>query len=334
MKYLIVGAGFAGATVARMLADLGHDITVIDQRNHIGGNAYDYLNEHNIRVHKYGPHLFHTSNKKVYDFLSRFTEWLPYEHHILALLADNSYVTWPANLNTLDRVPELEFTKTFIEPYSNKMWGEYFKDLDPEVLNRVKINRDRDDRCFRDIYQGFPSMGYETMFMNMLNLSNIKIQLETPFDKRMEIEFDHVFNSMAIDDYYECCYGPLPYRSIKFHHYTVPLPNLFPSATVNFTHDGPYTRVTEWKNIAGHGDNTYCTSFTVEEPCDPKEVNNEKYYPVLTKANKELYNKYKSIGHDKMTFIGRCGNYVYLDMHQAISSAMATVEYFLKNLHR
>jgi len=334
MKYLVVGAGFAGATVSRMLADLGHNITVIDQRNHIGGNAYDYLNEHRIRVHKYGPHLFHTSNKKVYDWLSGFTEWIPFEHHILALLADGSYVPWPANLNTLDQVPESKYTETFIVPYSTKMWGKYFEQLDPEVIARVKINRDRDNKCFRDDYQVVPSRGYEAMFAKIFDSSRIKVNLETPFDKSMELEFDHVFNSMAIDDYYDQCYGLLPYRSIKFHHHSLPLPKIHPSPTVNFTNDSPYTRSTEWKNIAGHGDNPFWTSITVEEPCDPAEVNNEKYYPVLTKANKELYNKYRAIVNDKVTFIGRCGNYVYLDMHQAISSAMSTVEYFLKNLHR
>lgn len=329
MNYLVVGAGFAGATVARMLADLGHQITVIDQRDHLGGNAYDYVNQLGIRIHRYGPHLFHTSNQKVYDWLSRFTEWLPYEHHTLALLPDNSYVPWPANLNTLDRVPEDQYCETFIDPYSTKMWAQYYSQLDPEVVNRVRINRDRDNRCFRDTYQVIPKFGYTKLFENIFDSPNITVKLSTRFDKSMEAQFDHVFNSMAIDDYYDQCYGTLPYRSIKFHHYDLPVPHVFPATTINFTNNSPYTRATEWKQIAGHGDNPYWTSITVEEPCDPVLVNNEKYYPVLTQDNRELHQKYKSIVNDRVTFIGRCGNYVYLDMHQAISSTMSIVDKFI-----
>jgi len=330
MNYLVVGAGFSGATVARMLAEQGHTITVIDQRPHIGGNAYDYVDQYGLRVHKYGPHLFHTSNKKVYDWLSRFTEWVPYEHYGKALLADGTYVPWPANLNTLDRVPADDYVKTFIEPYSTKMWGKYYKELDPEVLNRVRIRDNRDNRYYEDTYQVFPANGYEALFTNIFDHPNITVKLSTPFDRTLETAFDHTFNSMAIDEYYDYCYGALPYRSIKFHHYSLPVPHLFPTTTVNFTHDGPYTRATEWKHISAHGENPHYTSITVEEPCDPAEVNGEKYYPVLTPANKLLHKNYKAIPNDRVTFIGRCGNYVYLDMHQAISSAMAIVDYYSK----
>jgi UDP-galactopyranose mutase len=148
----------------------------------------------------------------------------------------------------------------------------------------------------------------------------------------MEEEYDYVFNSMPIDMYFDYDYGELPYRSIKFHNVTLQQPRVLPTATVNFTHDGPYTRVTEWKNIPCHGSNDYTTVLTYEQPCDYKDNDYERYYPVkdLEGTNRETYKKYKDrVDEDKMTFIGRCGMYVYVDMHQAISSALATARRFL-----
>ena len=148
----------------------------------------------------------------------------------------------------------------------------------------------------------------------------------------MESKYDHVFNSMAIDEYYDYEFGDLPYRSIKFHNVDLPLPKLLPTAVVNFTHDGPYTRMTEWKNMPAHGINDIMTSVTYEEPCDYKDNNHERYYPVkdIDGSNRDIYNKYKNITKENMTFIGRCGMYVYVDMHQAISSSLATTEKFIK----
>lgn len=160
-RFLVVGAGFAGATAARILADKGHYVTVIDQRSHIGGNAYDYVdNKTGIRIHHYGPHIFHTSNQKVIDFLSRFTEWLPYEHRVSAQLDNGILVDFPPNQKTIQIVDQSKIIETFYRPYSEKMWGQKLEDIDPDILNRVMIRKDYEDRYFpKDTFQFMPKIG-------------------------------------------------------------------------------------------------------------------------------------------------------------------------------
>ena len=167
---------------------------------------------------------------------------------------------------------------------------------------------------------------------NILDHKNITIELETPFEYSMESKFNHTFNSMPIDVYFDHKHGVLPYRSIKFHDVTLPMPKVLPTATVNFTHDGPYTRVTEWKNLPCHGDNSSYSTLTYEEPCDYMENNMERYYPVkdIDGKNRKTYEKYKSMVKNNMTFIGRCGMYIYVDMHQAINSSMSTAKKFIE----
>ena len=320
-KFLVVGAGLSGLTIARELADAGHKVTIIEKRKHVAGNAYDYVNEHGIRVHKYGPHLFHTNNKTVFDYLSRFTEWVPYEHRVKALLSDGSYVPFPPNRLTKSIVEDP--VETFYRPYTKKMWGKELEEVNPAILQRVPGRDDDEDRYFpNDEFQFMPKLGYTEMCMNMCSHENIRLELGSSFLKRDEHFFDHVFNSMPIDEYYNNKYGELEYRSIKFHTTTIPVPSLLPTTTVNFTHDGPYTRITEWKKIPMHGDNQYCTTVTAEEPCDYKQNFMERYYPVNDLINKDRYLKYKAIDNSKTTFIGRCGQYVYIDMHQAVNSAL------------
>lgn len=323
MKYLVVGAGFSGATIARQLADAGHNVTVIDKRNHVAGNAYDYRNDHGIRIHKYGPHLFHTKNEKVWEYLSRFTEWLPYEHRVKALLADGTYVPFPPNLKTKGILGDLDPVEVFYRPYTLKMWGRPIEEVAPSILARVPGRDDLEDRYFpNDPYQGLPKNGYEDLVWNMLDHDNIDVVLSFEFNKRMERNYDHVFNSMPIDVYYDFEHGELEYRSIKFLTQTIPLPSVLPAATVNFTHSEPFTRLTEWKKLPGHGDNPYVTTITAEEPCDYRDNDMERYYPINDYKNKERYMKYKAIENKRMTFIGRCGQYVYIDMDQAVNSAL------------
>jgi UDP-galactopyranose mutase len=330
---LIVGAGFSGAVIARELAEAGHKVTVIDQRNHIGGNAYDYDHE-GIRIHKYGPHLFHTNNKEVVDWLSKFTEWVDYKHKVKAQLDDGTYVTLPVNRETKEIVGEENILDTFFRPYTLKMWGKTLDELDPSIINRIPTRDDDNELYFpNDEYQMMPKDGYTKLFENIFKHKYIKVFTGTKFSTSMEKKYDHVFNSMPIDEYFKYKHGELPYRSIKFHHETVPMARVLPTATVNFTHDGPYTRVTEWKNIPNHGKDSKQTIITFEEPCDYKDNNKERYYPVkdVDGVNRETYKKYKEmVDTDRMTFIGRCGMYVYVDMHQAISSALATAKRFLK----
>ena len=333
MRILVVGAGFSGAVVARECAAAGHLVKVIDKRDHIGGNAYDYIDDNGIRIHKYGPHLFHTNNEKVVQWLSQFTEWVPYQHKVKAQLNDGTYVTLPVNKETKEIVGEENVLDIFFRPYTKKMWGKSLDELDPSIINRVPIRDDDNELYFpNDEYQMMPKNGYTEIFKNILNHSNIEVECNVEFHQSMEEEYDYVFNSMPIDMYFNYDYGELPYRSIKFHNIVLQQPKVLPTATVNFTHDGPYTRVTEWKNIPAHGENDYTTVLTYEEPCDYKDNDYERYYPVkdIEGTNRETYKKYKErVNEDKMTFIGRCGMYVYVDMHQAISSSLATARRFL-----
>jgi len=334
MKILVVGAGFSGAVVAHQLAKAGHDIHVIDERNHIGGNAYDYTNEKGIRVHKYGPHLFHTNNEKVYNWITQFDEWVEYKHKAKAQLKDGRYVTLPVNKETKEIVGEENIISTFFAPYTYKMWGKTIEELDPSILKRIPIRDDDNEYYFpNDQYQVIPKNGYTRIFELILDHKNIKVDLSVPFERNMEKDFDHIFNCMPIDDYFNYVYGSLPYRSLKFHHIDIPLTKLLPSTTVNFTHDGPYTRVTEWKNIPCHGTNDYYTTLTYEEPCDYITNDYQRYYPVkdVDGKNRETYEKYKKLIRSNMTFIGRCGMYVYIDMHQAINSSLQTADKFLEN---
>lgn len=331
-NYLVVGCGFSGAVLASEIAKKGHTVHIIDQREHIGGNAYDFINSYGLRVHKYGPHLFHTSNQKVVDWLSQFTDWIPYKHRVKALLRDGRYVTLPVNQETASIVGPENVLDIFFKPYTKKMWGLELEDLDPTILSRVPIRNDNNEYYFpNDSFQAMPKNGYTAIFERILDNKNISINLNKKFHKDMEGEYHHVFNSMPIDEYFDYRFGELPYRSIKFHHHTIPMPAALPVATVNFTHDEAFTRVTEWKKIPGHGDNLSHTTLTFEEPCDYKDNQMERYYPVkdLKGINLQTYKKYKDSVRSNMTFIGRCGQYAYLDMHQAISSALAIAQNFL-----
>ena len=333
MKILIIGAGFSGAVIARQLAEAGHSVDVIEERPHIAGNAYDYDNELGIRVHKYGPHIFHTSNLKVVKWLSQFTNWIDYKHKVKAILSDGRYVTLPVNKETTDIVGKDKVIDTFIRPYTKKMWGLSIEQIDSSILNRIPIRDDFNEFYFpNDTFQAMPEHGYTKLFESILDHPKIKISLNKKFKKVMEKSYAHIFNSMSIDEYFDFQYGELDYRSIKFHTYTLPMPKILPVATVNFTNDSPFTRVTEWKNFPGHGENLNYSTITFEQPCDYLDNNSERYYPVkdISGKNIEIYEKYKLITPKNVTFIGRCGLYAYLDMHQAVSSALAIATKFTK----
>lgn len=334
-KILVVGAGFSGAVIAYELAKQGFHIDVIDERDHIAGNAYDYENEHGIRVHKYGPHIFHTNNKKVYDWVTQFSDWTEYKHKVKAQLSTGEYVTLPVNKETKLKVGEENIIDIFYRPYTKKMWNKELEELDPNILKRVPIRDDDNEYYFPDtVYNVMPTFGYTDVFNEILNHKNITVSLNTPFKHDMEKDYIHIFNSMAIDSYYNYEFGQLPYRSLKFRHVSLPMVTVLPRPVVNFTHDGPYTRMTEWKQFPNHGTSDKWTSLTYEEPCDYSENDFQRFYPVkdINGENRNLYNRYKSIHNENVTFIGRCGMYVYIDMDQAINSALATVEKFKETL--
>jgi UDP-galactopyranose mutase len=365
-RILIVGCGFAGATFARELAEAGWEVDMIDQRSHIGGNAYDEV-ANGVRVHRYGPHLFHTSNKKVVDWLVRFGAFVPYEHRVQALLPDGRCVGLPVNRNTINEVFGLSlndgaevqaFLQTqarpipqpanaaeylaarigvvlmdlFFRPYTRKMWGLDLEDIDASVVKRIPLRYDEEDRYFPDdCFQMMPRFGYTRLFENILDHPRIRVRLREAFDVGMLPGYGHCFNSMPIDVFFDYRFGPLPYRSIRFHHHTVPFDHSLGSATtINFTDDGPLTRETDWSRLPGHvvrpGVNK---TITREEPCDYTDNDYERYYPVRTSDGRyqAVYSQYKAVAADvaNVTFIGRCGTYQYLDMHQVINQSLAHV---------
>jgi UDP-galactopyranose mutase len=331
-KILIVGAGFSGCVIARELAEHGYHVTIIDKRNHIAGNCYDYVNEHGIRIHKYGPHAFHTNNKEVVEWLLKFGEWYDFKLKVKAQLSDGTYVTLPVNKETKQIVGEENLIETFVRPYTEKMWGVSLEQVDPNIIQRVPFRDDMNELYFpNDKYQMMPLGGYTNLFNNILNHKNITVHLNKAFDKSLESEYEYTFNSMPIDEYFDFCHGKLPYRSIKFHTVSLPINKVLPSHTVNFTNKEPYTRIVEYKNWDNHGYNQNYTTLVYEEPCDYKENNMERYYPVkdLNGNNRKLYHQYKDMTPKNVKFIGRCGQYVYIDMHQAIASALSTAKKFI-----
>lgn len=371
MTILVVGAGFAGAVAARTLAEAGYSVSVIDQRPHIAGNAYDEWNERGIRVHKYGPHLFHTNNMKVVHWLSRFTEWLRYEHRVTALLPSGKTAPLPVNRRTLERVFDREFpteadaraflasvalplqkvenardyllseigetlTNLFFAPYTKKMWGYDLSEMDASVVKRIPVSFNDEDRYFpNDAFQALPKDGYSQLIRNVLNHTSIEISLERAFIKNMLESVEHAFLCLPIDEFFDNVLGPLPYRSIRFHHGEVPRSDVAATtATVNRTDDSPFTRSTYWHLLPGHDMRTSDhVTLTSEEPCGYEDNNYERYYPIKTSDDRfgDRYRRYVAMAEQepRVTFIGRCGTYQYLDMHQVISQTLTIVQKWL-----
>lgn len=367
---LVVGAGLAGSVYARELADAGYQVHVIDRRAHIAGNCFDEIDANGVRVHRYGPHLFHTSNKRVFDWLSRFTEWLPYEHKVVARMDDGRLAPLPVNLQTVNMVFGKNFTTAtetehflseisehldlietaqdhlysvigraltdlFFRPYTKKMWQLDLSEMPPEVVRRLKVRPDNDPRYFPDdTFQALPKDGYTALFGAMLDHNAISVETNRVFDPHDTTGFAHVFNSMAIDEFFDFRLGELPYRSIRFHTKDIRVEDAPNDAVINYTDDGPFTRETWWHNLPGHiFKHTGFVTRTIEEPCDYRENAMERYYPVKSYEGHEaaLYQKYKLLAaNDKsMSFIGRCGTYQYLDMHQVVNQSLAGAAKFI-----
>lgn len=369
-RILVVGAGLAGATHARELAEAGLEVRVIDRRPHIGGNCFDYVHDCGVRVHMYGPHLFHTSSMRVVDWLSRFTEWLPYEHRVVARLPDGRFAPMPVNLDTINAVFGLslqgageldrflaeislrrdpiasaedhllsvvgpELTDLFFRPYTRKAWGMDLSELDASVIRRLQIRSDREDRYFPgDTFQAMPRDGYTAMFERIFDHPRISVETCRAFDPAMLEDCDHCFNSMPIDEYFGYVFGELPYRSIRFHLSVESADSDPGHVTINHTGDGAFTRETWWSRIPGHHPAPGPWVLrTLEEPCDYRENGMERYYPVKTHDGRydAIYGRYQDLAGsmEGMTFIGRCGTYQYLDMHQVVNQSLAGVNKWL-----
>jgi UDP-galactopyranose mutase len=353
--YLIVGAGFAGSVVAeRLAADLGKRVLVVDKRPHIGGNTYDFYNDDGVLVHRYGPHIFHTNSDKVVGYLSRFTDWRPYQHRVLASV-DDMLVPMPINLKTLSLLYSREFTaeqakkflaaraqasaqirtsedvvvsqigrelyEKFFRGYTRKQWGLDPSQLDGSVAARVPTRTSHDDRYFTDTFQAMPSQGYTRMFQNMLTHPNITVVLDTDFrDLSDTLRFDRLIYTGPIDEYFGWRYGRLPYRSLKFHHKTLPTEQHQPVGVVNYpSEDVPYTRITEYKHLTGQRHEK--TSLTYEYPC----AEGDPYYPIPTPRNAELFSRYQALADQTpdVYFVGRLATYRYYNMDQVVAQALA-----------
>ena len=351
--YLIVGAGLAGSVLAERLASKANKkILLIDKRNHIGGNTFDYYNSDGILVHKYGPHIFHTNSKDVFDYLSNFTEWRPYEHHVLASV-DGQLVPIPINQNTVNALYGLnlsqlevqdffnskaekkdqiltsedvvvnavgrELYEKFFKHYTVKQWALDPSELDASVTARVPTRTNKDNRYFTDSYQAMPLHGYTNMFHRLLDHPNINIMLNTDYkDVVGEIKFKTLIYSGPIDAYFDFCFGKLPYRSINFKSQTIDSENYQPTGTVNYPMSQAYTRITEFKHLTGQKHDK--TSIVFEYPT----AEGDPYYPIPRKENMEIYNQYKTLAalEPNTFFTGRLGTYKYYNMDQVIAQSL------------
>lgn len=363
--YLVVGAGFTGSVFSRQKAEQGFKVKMIDKRPHIGGNAFDYEHETGVTIHKYGPHLFHTNSSRVYDWLSQFTKWNPYEHRVIASLgAEKPTVPVPFNFRSIDLCFESWQSRAFKEAlcemrqhnnqrftlgklmkssdhhivglamyvyenifkhYTKKMWDMTLEELGPTVADRVPIIAGYDDRYFADDYQALPADGYTNLFKKMLDHPNITVETGVEYEHDMEGEAKLFFTG-PIDEYFGSAEGSLPYRGIEF----VVCPDtevklLKGAATLNFT--SMETSYTRVTSMrALNGLQSNSRDISVYE--QPNYT--ERYYPYSTEAARSLYRKYEdaATAYPKIKFAGRLGSYQYLNMDQAVAQALKCAEEF------
>lgn len=354
--YLIVGAGFAGSVLAeRLAAERGAKVLLVDKRPHVGGNAFDTYNDDGVLIHPYGPHIFHTNSKRVFEYLSRFTLWRPYEHRVRARV-DGQLVPMPINLDTVNQLYGLslnsfelerffadraekvgevrtsedvvvskvgrELYEKFFRGYTRKQWDLDPSELDASVTARVPTRTNRDDRYFTDTYQMMPRHGYSAMFRRLLEHPNISVMLQTDYRAVIDlIPHRHLIFTGPIDLFFDHQLGPLPYRSLEFHHETHDTPSdeaVQPVGTVNLPNDTPYTRVTEVKYLTGQ--RHHRSVLTYEEP----QAEGEPYYPVPRPENRALYAEYERLAAERrdVTFVGRLANYRYYNMDQVVAQAL------------
>lgn len=364
MRVMVVGAGFAGSVCARVLADAGHSVLLIDQRSHVGGNAHDEKDAHGVLVHPYGPHIFHTNSKRVFAFLSRFTDWRFYEHRVLASVGAQ-LLPIPINRTTINKLYGLDLdeegVKAYLESvrevrpaiqtsedvvlssvgrdlcdkffrgYTRKQWGLDLSQLSAGVAARIPTRTDDDDRYFGDTYQFMPSEGYASMFARMLDHPNIETRLNTSFSAERDTARDHLVYTGPIDAYFDHRLGKLPYRSLRFEHEHLPTTVQHqPVGTVNHPNDQDYTRITEFKHLTGQRHSG--TSIVKEYP----QAEGDPFYPIPRPENEALFKQYQALAdqEDNVTFIGRLAQYRYYNMDQVVAAALKASEDLLSSTPR
>lgn len=359
---LIVGAGFSGSVFARQLADAGKKVLVVDQRPHIGGNAFDKVDSNGILIHPYGPHIFHTNSKRVFEYLSRFTTWRFYEHRVLAMLSGNLYPL-PINRTTVNKLYNLQLDEQGVETYLNavrvpkeairtsedvvlnsvgrdlcekffrgytrKQWGLDLSELSAGVAARIPTRFNDDDRYFSDTFQFMPADGYTALFDRMLAHPLIEVATSSSADEVPDsLTWAHMIYTGPIDSFFQHRFGKLPYRSLRFEHEHLPATSSFQRVgTVNYPNDFEYTRITEFKHLTGQNANG--TSIVREYPTEE----GDPYYPVPRPDNETLYKKYRELADassQSVTFVGRLAEYRYFNMDQVVGAALAACERLLR----
>ena len=351
--YLIVGAGFAGSVLAERLANgSGKSVLICDKRPHIAGNAYDHNNDAGLLIHKYGPHIFHTNSKDVFDYLSQFTEWREYQHRVLASV-DGMNVPIPINLDTINKLYGLNLSakeckeffeehrehrepvktsedvvinavghdlyEKFFRGYTQKQWGLDPSELDASVTARVPTRTNRDARYFTDHYQAMPKHGFTRMFENLLDSPRIKIMLNCDYREIIdEIRCREMIYTGPVDSFFDYRYGKLPYRSLEFKHETHDVEVFQEAPVVNYPQNQPYTRTTEFKYLTGQTHQK--TSIVYEYP----QAEGDPYYPIPRPENAEIYAKYKALADAEkgVHFVGRLATYKYYNMDQIVAQAL------------
>ena len=359
--YVVVGAGFAGSVISERAANkLNKKVLLIEQRNHIGGNSYDCYDEYGILVHKYGPHIFHTSSEEVWSYVSKFTKWNLYQHEVLGFI-DGQYVPIPFNLNTLHalfsspladkiekklldkfgfdkKVPILElkkardkdlkyladfvYKKVFLN-YTIKQWGIRPEDISPQVTARVPVFISRDNRYFQDKFQGMPQLGYADIFNKMLVNKNIKINLGTDYKKVIrKLSYKKLVYTGPIDYFFDYKFGKLAYRSLDFEFTNFKREHYQRASVINYPNDYKFTRITEFKGLTWQ--KAASTTIIKEYPknCEPgKDI---PYYPILDDENAKRYKQYEEEAKKfkDVIFIGRLAEYKYYNMDAVIESAL------------
>jgi UDP-galactopyranose mutase len=378
---LIVGAGYAGLVVAeRMATQHGLRSLIVEKRRHIGGNAHDEYDENGVLIHTYGPHYFRTNSARIREYLSQFTEWHPVDYQIKSLTGGR-YWSFPINLNTFEemlgrpssteemeawleehRVPienpqnseEVilsqvghELYEKFFKGYTLKQWKRHPRDLDASVCGRIPIRTNRDDRYLREEFQALPKAGYSRMFGRMLEAcgDHVKVMLNTDYREVMaEVNYRHLVYTGAIDEFFDNCHGPLPYRSLRFERESFDAGQLRerkaisgkpgfwqPAMQVNYPNEEDFTRIVEIKHATGQA----CTNTTiVREYPDDFGPGKEPYYPIPAPDAAATYQKYKQMADatPNTSFIGRLATYRYYNMDQVVGMALAEVDKIEKSL--
>lgn len=360
VKNLIVGAGLSGAVLANKIAnELHEEVLIIDTKDHIAGTCYDYRDENGITVHKYGPHIFRTGSKRVWDFLSQYTEWHIFMHHVLGVV-DGIEIPIPFNLNSLysvfgpelaaklenkliekfgfnKKIPILELRKTddpdlnFLAEYiyekvflgyTLKQWNFTPEQLDPSVTGSVPVYISRDDRYFQEKYQGIPRAGYTRMFERMLDNPLITVKLNTSFnDIKNDIEYERLIFTGPIEEFFDYKFGPLPYRSLDIKFETHDCEWFQNAPVVNYPENYDFTRIAEYKWFLDEKSDK--TVLSLEYPMDFEQGKNDRIYPILNPVNQAIYDKYLEEAKKlpNTYFCGRLGAYRYYDMNRTIQNA-------------